>query len=141
MARTLEPISVDLSDGRQVVIHETRRRHPAEHAFGAYHDGELVGMVVCDADNSPTGHLVIVVMPEWRGLGIGRSLLRRMVERAQELGFTFLTLSHEMDNEAAWAMLASSDLVVARRIRRGVVKAALHVPAVASESAPATLAA
>jgi len=141
MATTVETNSIDLSDGREIVIHEAWRHDPAEYAFGAYHDGELIGMIVCDADSAPTGHLVIVVEPEWRGVGVGRALVRRMVERAQDLGFTFLTLSHEIDNEAAWAMLASSGLVVARRVRSGVVKAALHVPAVASTSAPAMLAA
>jgi ribosomal protein S18 acetylase RimI-like enzyme len=141
MATTLEPISIDLTDGRQIVLHEARRCDPAEDAFGAYHDGELVGMVVCDEGMAPTGHIVIVVKPEWRGVGVGQSLLRRMVERARELGFTFLTISHDMDNESAWAMLAASDLVVARRVRKGVVKAALHVPAAASNSATPTLAA
>ena len=129
MVTIVDPISVALSDGRSIVINEARRRHPAEHAFGAHHEGELVGMLVCGADDVPTGHVVIVVKPEWRGVGVGRALLHRMVERAPELGFTFLSLAYETDNEAAWRMLSSDDLVVARRIRNGVVKAALAVPA------------
>ena len=141
MATTCEPKSVTLSDGRQIVIHEAWRRDPAELALGAYHEGELVGMVVCEGCEPPAGHIVIVVKPEWRGLGVGRSLLQRMVERSQDLGFTVLTLSHGAHNEAAHALLASTDLVVARRLRDGLVKVALYMPALATNTVPATLAA
>jgi GNAT superfamily N-acetyltransferase len=140
MTTTCEPKPVTLSDGREIVIHEAWRGNPAELGLGAYHEGELVGMVVCDEVAPPTGHIVIVVQPEWRGLGVGRSLLQRMVERAQDLGFQVLTLSHTERNEAARAPLATSDFVAARRLRDGLVKVALFVPAPAS-SVPAPLAA
>lgn len=140
MATSFKPMSVDLPDGRQVVIHEAVRGHPAEFALGAYHDGELVGMVVCDPDQAPNGHLVIVVKPHWRGLGVGRSLLRRMAEWARDLGFSYLTLSYSVANQAASTMVASSNLVVARRLRNGVVRAALPVSEPAHVAEP-TLAA
>jgi GNAT superfamily N-acetyltransferase len=141
MTTTCEPKSVTLSDGRQIVIHEAWRGDPAELGLGAYHEGELVGMVVCDGYEPPTGHIVIVVKPEWRGLGVGGSLLQRMVERSQDLGFRVLTLSHTERNEAARALLATSDFVAARRLRDGLVKVALFVPAPASNAVPEPLAA
>lgn len=111
----------------EIVIHETARHHPSEFALGAYHDGELIGMVVCDMHETPAASIVIVVKSEWRGGGVGRSLLNRMVECAPDLGLMFLTMSYSVANEAASKLVASSDAVVARRLTHGVVKAALVV--------------
>ena len=115
------------------MLHESVRRHPAEFGLGAYHEGELVGLLVCEADAVQNGHLSVFVKPEWRGIGIGSALVARMADRARDLELSYLTLSFGVDNVAAGRMLESTGLIVARRIREGVEKAAVLVPA-----APAT---
>jgi hypothetical protein len=51
-----------------------------------------------------------------------------MTERAGSQGLKYLTLSFAVGNEAAERMLEATGLVVARRIREGVEKAAVFVP-------------
>lgn len=111
----------------EFVINETARHHPSEFALGAHHDGELVGLLVCDTSATPTGSIAIVVMPEWRGRGVGTALLHRMVERAPKLGLFFLTMAFSASNKPAAKLVASHDFVVARRSAHGVVKVALAV--------------
>lgn len=111
----------------EIVIHETTRRHPAEFALGAYREGELIGMAVCDTRHAPTASMVVIVKPEWRRRGVGTALAHRMVERAPELGLVFLTMSYGVGNQAASKMLAGCDAILAKRQSHGVVKVALTV--------------
>lgn len=108
------------------MIQETARQHPAEFALGAYCDGELVGMVVCETHDTPVASMVVFVRPEWRRR-VGRALLQRMIERAPELGLVFLTMSYGVANSAVSRMLVGCDSIVARRVARGVIKVALTV--------------
>jgi GNAT superfamily N-acetyltransferase len=128
MSKTHEPEAVVLSDGREVVIHETAPSHPDEYALGAHHEGELVGLLVCEPDEFGNGHLVVFVRPEWRRVGVGASLLRCMSARAADLGLTYLSLAHRAQNESASAMIEAAGAVPARRIRDGGVKVAIQVP-------------
>ena len=120
---------VELSDGRTVHLEESLQRGPDEFGLGAYHDGELIGLLVCESDRSHNGHLVVFVRPEWRGVGVGTALMRTMAARASAFGLTYLTLSYRVGNLEASRMIAASGMVVARRKRDGVEKVALLVPA------------
>jgi ribosomal protein S18 acetylase RimI-like enzyme len=108
-------------------IHEAARHHPSEFALGAHHDGELIGILVCDTSSTPTASMTIVVVPEWRGRGVGRALLEHMVERAPDLGLVFLTMTFHATNDAAAKLVEGHDLLVAKRSVHGVVKVALAV--------------
>jgi GNAT superfamily N-acetyltransferase len=132
MATDLEPTPLELSDGRTIELHEARRQDPGEFGVGAYHDGELVGLLVCEADEVGNGHLNVFVKPEWRNVGVGTAMVRHMTDWAGGQGLKYLTLSFAVENEAASRMLAATGLVVARRIREGVEKAAVFVPAAAA---------
>ena len=129
-----EPIELEMSDGRQIVVHESSRHHPDEFGLGAYHEGELVGLLTCEVDARRNGHVTVYVRPEWRSVGIGAALVRRMADRASELGASYLTLSYGVDNHAAGRMMAATGLVIARRVSHGVEKAAVFVPPTAAAS-------
>lgn len=128
MATTIEPMSVELADGRHIELHESVQLNPNEFGLGAYHEGELVGLLVCEADSFHNGHVSLFVKPEWRDVGVGAVLVRRMAERGRDFGLSYLTLSYGVDNVSASKMLTSTGLVVARRVRAGVEKAAVLVP-------------
>lgn len=74
-------------------------------------DGELVGFVTTDLDESPTvfdypDRLIvgdIFVREPYRGTGVARTLIDRAVERAREAGCPELTLEVDVDNERAVA--------------------------------------
>jgi ribosomal protein S18 acetylase RimI-like enzyme len=128
MATDVDMAPVELSDGRAIELHEAHRDSPGEFGVGAYRDGEIVGILVCEADELANGHLNVFVKPAWRNVGVGTALVRYMTERAGSQGLAYLTLSFGVANDAASRMLAGSGLVVARRIRAGVEKAAVYVP-------------
>ena len=48
-----------------------------------------------------------------------------MTDRALDSGLSYLSFAYTADNDAASAMVASTGLVIARRIRGGIVKAAI----------------
>ena len=55
--------------------------------FGAYIDGELVGcggVIWVDKARTTARLKSALVLPEWRGVGVGRSLMERRVEWAIE---------------------------------------------------------
>ena len=134
MVTTHEPVELETSDGRQIVLHESSRHHPDEFGLGAHHDGELVGLLTCEVDARRNGHVTVYVRPEWRNVGVGTALLRRMADRSGDLGVTYLTLSYGVDNHAAARMTAATGLVIARRVSQGVEKAAVFVPPTAAAS-------
>lgn len=131
MSTSSEPVHLELADGRTVELHDSVQRHPDEFGLGAYHEGELVGLLVCEPDAARNGHLTVFVVPDWRGVGLGAALVRAMADRARGLGVAYLSLSYSVDNVAASRMVSGSGLVVARRVRDGVEKAALLVPGAA----------
>ena len=141
MVATREPIEIETSDGRRIVVHESSRHHPDEFGLGAHHDGELVGLLTCEVDDRHNGHVTVYVKPEWRNVGIGAALVRRMADRAGDLGSSYLTMSYGVDNHAAARMMAATGLVIARRVSHGVEKAAVFVPPTAAASIAAVAAA
>ncbi|MFC6825207.1 GNAT family N-acetyltransferase [Halopelagius fulvigenes] len=72
-------------------------------------DGELVGFVTADVDESPTvfdrpDRLVvgdIYVRGPYRGRGLAREFIDRVAERAREIGCSELALDVHVDNERA----------------------------------------
>jgi GNAT superfamily N-acetyltransferase len=134
MVIAYEPVELETSDGRRIVLHESSRHHPDEFGLGAHHDGRLVGLLTCEVDDRRNGHVTVYVRPEWRNVGIGAALVRRMADRAGDLGVSYLTLSFGVENHAAAGMLAATGLVIARRVSHGIEKAAAFVPPVAAAS-------
>jgi RimJ/RimL family protein N-acetyltransferase len=69
-----------------------RSRIPADGPnaiFGAFHGGDLVGMAgFAVSDGAKSRHKGVMwgvfVRPEWRGSGLGKALVRRVVEHAAE---------------------------------------------------------
>jgi [ribosomal protein S18]-alanine N-acetyltransferase len=74
-------------------------------------EGALVGAVWCrlfSADvhawgyvDPDTPELAIAVVAEWRGMGIGRAMLTDLIARADEAGFSRLSLSVDEQNDRA----------------------------------------
>lgn len=83
------------------------RAHPGTHVFLAYRHGAAVGVAVCFLTFSTFAARRVLnihdlaVEPEHRGLGVGRSLLERVEERARELGCCKLTLEVQEKNSPA----------------------------------------
>jgi GNAT superfamily N-acetyltransferase len=83
------------------------RAHPGTHIFLAYRHGAPVGVAVCFLTFSTFAARRVLnihdlaVEPEHRGLGVGRSLLERVEERARELGCCKLTLEVQANNSPA----------------------------------------
>lgn len=83
------------------------RAHPGTHIFLAYRHGAPVGVAVCFLTFSTFAARRVLnihdlaVEPEHRGLGVGRSLLERVEERARELGCCKLTLEVQEKNSPA----------------------------------------
>jgi GNAT superfamily N-acetyltransferase len=53
--------------------------------WACFHDSVLVGF--CDGDGETGEVLVLAVLPEYEGKGIGKTLLSRVVEWLQSVGF------------------------------------------------------
>lgn len=72
-------------------------------------DGEILGWI--------SGHLVpnkdtlfvwqVAVSPKARGLGLGRQMLTRLIERPECLDATHLKTTITRDNDASWALFRS----------------------------------
>jgi GNAT superfamily N-acetyltransferase len=83
------------------------RAHPGTHVFLAYRHGAAVGVAVCFLTFSTFAARRVLnihdlaVEPEHRGLGVGRSRLERVEERARELGCCKLTLEVQEKNSPA----------------------------------------
>src|SRR5580658_1720669 len=86
------------------------RAHPGTTVFLAYRHGFPVGVAVCFLGFSTFAAQSVLnihdlpVEPEHRGLGVGRSLLERVEERARELGCRKLTLEVQEGNARAMGL-------------------------------------
>jgi ribosomal protein S18 acetylase RimI-like enzyme len=77
-------------------------------------DGRKVGAAWCrlfpSSDpgygfvDATTPDIVIAVSPDWRGIGVGGTLLRALIEAARSNGFEALSLSAQKNNKAAVAL-------------------------------------
>jgi ribosomal protein S18 acetylase RimI-like enzyme len=75
--------------------------------YCARSDNEVIGLVsllfsVSTAEGGRAAWLEdMIVTPEWRGQGVGESLLRHALEQAQSLGCSRITLLTDSTNQAA----------------------------------------
>ena len=94
-----EQVRVELIPGLQ--------QHPTTIIFLAYVDGERVGIAVCFKGFSTFAARPLInihdfaVLPDHRGLGIGRSLLAAIEKKAIALGCCKLTLETQENNTRA----------------------------------------
>lgn len=90
-------------------------------------DGKLVG-IVTEHQQEPYGHMVGMVVDEaYRGHGIGRALLERLIEWAQSRHLKYLNLSVFPHNERARALYRSCGFVDYEPLPGGVRRASGEV--------------
>jgi ribosomal protein S18 acetylase RimI-like enzyme len=83
------------------------RAHPTTIVFLAYSRGRAVGLATCFRGFSTFAALPIInisdlaVLPEYRGRGLGRSLLAAVEKKARALGCCKLTLEVQENNRLA----------------------------------------
>jgi len=54
--------------------------------------------------DASTPEIVIAVVPDYRGHGVGMALLRKLLETARSKGFDALSLTVRRDNPVAWRL-------------------------------------
>ena len=86
-------------------------------------DGTGVGIARYEGESTwPAVELAVAVDPAWRGVGLGRELVRGVVRRAAERGATRLTADFFADNREVLSLLAEARLPERRRACAGVVE-------------------
>jgi GNAT superfamily N-acetyltransferase len=84
--------------------------------------GQGVGIARYEGEGSwPTVEVAAVVDPAWRGVGLGRELVRRVVTRAIDMGATRLAADFFADNRQVAALIAEAGLPETRHLERGVI--------------------
>jgi L-amino acid N-acyltransferase YncA len=119
-----------LTDGRTVALRRRERCDPHELVVEAVDSsGQVVGDAIAEFEPSPVaGHTSVTVTPAWQGVGLGRSLLERLVAEAAPHGLRFLVARYPEGSLAVQRMVAGADVVVARRVGDGMVRVAVAVP-------------
>jgi RimJ/RimL family protein N-acetyltransferase len=85
--------------------------------------GQGVGIARYEGERTwPAVELAVAVDPGWREVGLGRELVRMVVERAAELGATTLTADFFSDNRRVHDLIAESGLTEQRTVEHGVVQ-------------------
>ena len=90
------------------------RRHPTTLIFLAYQGGNAIGIAVCFLGFSTFAARPLInihdlaVLPEHRGLGVGRRLLQAVEQKARELGCCKLTLEVMEYNRRARGLYESA---------------------------------
>lgn len=93
-----------LSESRQLALIEGLKTHPTSVVLLAEVDGKIGGLLVAFENFStftvrPMINIHdVIVLPEYRGRGVGRALLRRIIEVAEERGCSRITLEVRKDN-------------------------------------------
>jgi ribosomal protein S18 acetylase RimI-like enzyme len=99
-----------LSDEVRANLIPGLRSHPAQHIFLAYESGLPVGIAVCFRGFSTFRARPLLnvhdlaVLPAYRGQGIGRRLLERVMAKARDLGCCAVTLEVGEHNVVAQAL-------------------------------------
>src|SRR5215475_13371427 len=97
----------DLPETVRVRLISGLRQHPTSLVFLAFDDAIPVGVAVCFIGFSTFAARPLInihdlaVIPDYRGLGIGRLLLERVEVKGRELGCCKLTLEVREDNHRA----------------------------------------
>lgn len=88
--------------------------------------GDVVGHVVCardeDARRSHCGAVAIIVDNSWRGRGVGKALLGRLIAEARQAGLRRLALEVLPDNQSAIRLYESVGFV-----QEGVLRGAVEM--------------
>jgi streptothricin acetyltransferase len=73
------------------------------HSFGAYHDGQLVAFAISEVNdwNRSLRIWEFQVMEDYRGRGIGRALMERVISKAVESKFRIIVLETQNTNVPA----------------------------------------
>jgi GNAT superfamily N-acetyltransferase len=91
--------------------------------------GVVVALAVIGAaPTSAAAEASVVVREDWRRVGVGTALLRRLVEKAADQHIQWLVATVAARDQAAAHLIAASGVMVARRVEKDVAKVALHVP-------------
>jgi ribosomal protein S18 acetylase RimI-like enzyme len=91
--------------------------------FVATIDGRLVG-IATEHQQDPYGHMLGIIVDErYRGRGVGRALLDRLISWAKNEGFAHLSLTVFPHNERALALYRSSGFIELERLPGGVRRA------------------
>lgn len=86
-----------LDDSREG-IYRFLKRNPGT-SFAAYEDHQLVGAILCGHDGRRGYIYHTVVLPEYRGKGIGSSLVEKAVDALKKEGITRVCLNVTETNE------------------------------------------
>jgi len=104
-----EPLSAEVRDALVPAL----RDHPTSRVFLAFADAAAVGVAVCFLGFSTFRARPLLnvhdlaVLPDWRGKGVGRALLRATEDRARREGCCKLTLEVQDDNVRARGLYES----------------------------------
>jgi GNAT superfamily N-acetyltransferase len=86
-------------------------------------DGMGVGIARYEGEGTwPAVDVAVAVEPAWRGVGMARELMRRVLQRAVEQGATSLTADFFADNVHIRNLLAEAGLPEQRSFAHGVVQ-------------------
>lgn len=86
-------------------------------------DSGGVGLARYEGEQSwPVVDVAVVVDRAWRGVGLGRELMRRVLRRAVEQGATGLSADFFADNIRVGNLLAEAGLPEQRTVEHGVVQ-------------------
>jgi len=88
----------------------------ADHIWVAECEGRLLGLVGLIVDNGEAEVEPIVVAPGYRGCGIGRSLLERMIAEAEKLEVRFLNVRPVARNAEAIAFFCTAGFRLLGRV-------------------------
>ena len=83
------------------------RSHPTTHIFLAHQGKEAIGIAVCFRGFSTFAARPLInihdllVLPDYRGQGVGKQLLQAVEQRAREIGCCKLTLEVQENNHRA----------------------------------------
>lgn len=104
---------------RRLVTVDYERRF----ALAAFDDhGTGIGIARYEGERTwPAVEVAVAVDPAWRGVGLGRELVTRVVQRAAEQGADRLTADFYDDNLQVLGLLAEAQLPERRTLEHGVV--------------------
>lgn len=97
--------------------------------WGAFeHRRTLIGIAYLISSRSSAGRGGVAVVPERRGLGVGRDLMRLLVNEAWTRGMRTLAYEHAASDSSSPRLIASLGLTVARRVHDGRALTIVIVP-------------
>ncbi len=91
----------------------------SETSFVAEACGKVVGYVIAVKRGDSLGHVIsIAVDPDYRGIGIGKLLLRRVLDALKGMGCKFVRLEVSVYNKRAFMLYRKFGFRVVCRVKR-----------------------